>query len=475
MESDRGGSGRKHDSAAGRGARGRGGPPASGRGGSRGAQPPAASDSGLGRSGLPAGSSGGRGRGGPPPSSSSGSVRASPPLPSGRESGRAAPSPSSSGWSRGGPSPASSSGSVMASPPLASSRESGRAAPSPSSSGRGRGGPPPASSRAGAPAPPSVGAVIHDARQQPQFGPGQRFVGRHPVVIGVSDRGRGHEYDLDVVALGTGAQVVSMGANHPNRLGDVHGVFIPGGRFNLPGTRTEPGGPEASAAVDPTHEPRTVPDAQDWRTRVDYQRALISSARDGGWPVLGVCGGSRAMAQCTLREEEGVGSTYLLPNVEKRRHNRAFNEPWHIAHDVEVHPDSGLGRIMRGEHWRDSRPGAPLQPLLTRGGAGPGKRKSNAVRRPDAKRWETAAHSEQQHALGGIPLRAKRTGLGPDRCARWQCRGGVAAHGPAIFHGGSRPSRVFAHPGRRLRGAGEPAASARHGGVGTGGGRASGD
>lgn len=243
----------------------------------------------------------------------------------------------------------------------------------------------------------------------------QRSVGRHPVTIGVSSRGRDIEQlDLDAVRAGTGARVVPLdqerNPEHYRQRGiELNGVFVPGGMLNLPGTVTgagdlvsPDGGGDPAAPRDPDHEPRSPEQAVAWNQRTAFQAALIAQARDGTLPILGVCGGSRCMAQHALRPGEGRGETYLLPEQEaslaqakgrrspvpyfveqqrasgaapaQKHHNQYYGEPWRIAHDVHVDPESDLGRIIRGEHWRQAiRPAAAA---ATAGGAaaarGPG-------------------------------------------------------------------------------------------------------
>ncbi len=195
------------------------------------------------------------------------------------------------------------------------------------------------------------------------MGPGIRSVGGRRPRIGLIDRGRpGHDYDKALVTRGTGAQVVSLGpdADDPN----VNGLFVPGGRYNLPDTLGD---------EDPRHEPKSEQEARDWAARIDFQNERIGRARDACVPTLGVCGGSRSMAQNALdpSRNEGKGVTYHLANDgTQTRHNKPMNQPWGVANEIVVDPHSQMGRIMRGEHWRGG--GQPLLTRLPGGGVPPG-------------------------------------------------------------------------------------------------------
>lgn len=242
----------------------------------------------------------------------------------------------------------------IASASAASSSSSSTAPPAPSEGGSSSAG---GGGRAGGRAPgapdPAIQGPIDAWRRGEGVGPGYRTVaGRRPR-IGVIDRGPpGHGYDRALVARGTGARVVSLGpgADDPN----VDGLFVPGGRFNLPGTLGD---------ADLKHEPKSDADAAAWNARIAFQNERIGRARDACVPTLGVCGGSRSMAQNALDpgRNEGQGETYLLDHASQARHNRAMARPWDVAHNIVVDPHSQMGRIMRGEHWRDEG-----QPLLTR-------------------------------------------------------------------------------------------------------------
>jgi gamma-glutamyl-gamma-aminobutyrate hydrolase PuuD len=159
------------------------------------------------------------------------------------------------------------------------------------------------------------------------------------VVVGITDRGDiPRQIDQAVVAFGTGCEVIVV--ERASDIFRVDALFIPGGMFDLPGTRGE-----ALSA----HEPRTETQRTDWVRRVQLQRDIVAAAQLRNVPVLGVCGGSRAIAQ-TVRG----GYTQHLSGSERTTHNLDFSYPWNVAHNVTISGDTMLGRIAAGGHYRRS-------------------------------------------------------------------------------------------------------------------------
>lgn len=236
--------------------------------------------------------------------------------------------------------------------------------------------------------------------------------------------------------MGTGARAETLrpGDRRPPRF---HGLFVPGGMFNLPGTTTS-SGRVIRDDEDPRHDPRAArwgDQTAAWTERVRFQRELIRGTRDRGTPTLGVCGGSRCMAQVALRRGEGEGSTYLLPEHEaqldleesrgrprpRKVHNFSFREPWSSAHEMRVDPDSALGRIMRGEHWRDRG-----QPLLTRlpGGGVPRDADPALYADPEPSRGPLRVRTNSMH-WAASRFDPPRDGPSPVRVSATEPRTGV--------------------------------------------------
>lgn len=167
-----------------------------------------------------------------------------------------------------------------------------------------------------------------------------RAIGRTGIVIGVTDRDGGrvqNQLDAMLVRFGTRCQVVVI-----RDLADVarvHGVFLPGGMADLPNTLDEAGRLH--------QEPRVDRDQERWVARVELQYRVIALAIANNIPILGVCGGSRCLAQ-------GVygGSTRYLAQRDREVHNQHFSQPWNVAHEIVIAPGSRLGRIVRGGHYR---------------------------------------------------------------------------------------------------------------------------
>lgn len=112
-------------------------------------------------------------------------------------------------------------------------------------------------------------------------------------------------------------------------LGDVHGLFIPGGQ-----DREEDGSPEKT-------------------TREAYEQALIQEARTRGLPTLAVCGGSR----CLLRGFGGEEQT-LSEDQQVRHNQRGTTTP---AHSIQLpDPHTILGSAAPYVPSRQIRGAPPL-------------------------------------------------------------------------------------------------------------------
>lgn len=172
--------------------------------------------------------------------------------------------------------------------------------------------------------------------------------GLSSVRIGVTSRDRGgvQEYfDRLLVSYGARVEVVVI-----ERFEDVYGVdglFIPGGMFDLPDTR----GKDFSKFP---HKPKENQKKQEeqWNERVPLQRRIIDFAGNNRLPILGVCGGSRALAQ-----RVPGGWTQYLEKADMW-HNQSFSEPWKAVHPVELRPNSMLRRVVDGGHYRTGTPQA---------------------------------------------------------------------------------------------------------------------
>ncbi len=288
------------------------------------------------------GSGGGRGRRGGAPSRPA--TGASPPVP--RTTAHAVSSGGSRGGSngrgRGGASSPAAAAAAAASPVPATAPSAGRGGSERGGHG-GRGG---ASAAAGG-ARQGAPQILHRIETYTATAAARpRILGS--VVIGITDRGDiPRQIDEALVGFGTGCQVLVI--RRPEDLAHVNALFIPGGMYDLPDTR----GTALSQ-----HAPRDQEAAEAWTTRVRLQQVVVEQARLQNLPVLGVCGGSRAIAQVVPG-----GYTAHLPD--RGVHNQPFSEPWRSAHDVTIAGGTMLHRIAQGGPYRlppgaATAAGAPL-------------------------------------------------------------------------------------------------------------------
>jgi gamma-glutamyl-gamma-aminobutyrate hydrolase PuuD len=142
------------------------------------------------------------------------------------------------------------------------------------------------------------------------------------------------------VELGTGCVVRVI--NRPEDAAGVHGFFVPGGMADLAGTLTEIGEPQTNLRPDRSPE--------GWVIRQQLQQMMARMAVERNLPMLGVCGGSRALAQTV------GGDTRYLPGESRGRHNLHFGEPWRVAHNVRIDRSTRLGSVVEGGHYLNRRP-----------------------------------------------------------------------------------------------------------------------
>lgn len=177
-------------------------------------------------------------------------------------------------------------------------------------------------------------------------GRGGRGIGERPIVIGVTNRDSGgvqNQLDVMTVELGTGCVVRVI--NSLDDVPGVHGFFIPGGMADLPDTLS------ATGAVIPARDLRVDTRGQEaWLRRVELQRQLARIAISRNLPMLGVCGGSRALAQAV------GGFTQYLDSTARDAHNQHFGSPWHGAHTVDIDRSTTLGTVIEGGHYLRRRP-----------------------------------------------------------------------------------------------------------------------
>ena len=176
---------------------------------------------------------------------------------------------------------------------------------------------------------------VRDYAEEEQ--PPERILRR--ITIGITDRGDvPRQIDQALVAFGTGCEVVVL--RHAREIAGVNALFIPGGMYDLPDTRGEDVGERP-------HEPRNEQARVEWLHRVQLQRDLVTAARINNIPVLGVCGGSRSIAQVVP-----TGFTQHLTAQQRDTHNHDFARPWNVSHNVTISGRTMLGRIARGGHYR---------------------------------------------------------------------------------------------------------------------------
>ena len=167
-----------------------------------------------------------------------------------------------------------------------------------------------------------------------------RCVGQRMIVVGIPYRddafGISLRKDAMLVRFGTGCSVRIL-HGPPTKFGEkVDALYIPGAPYDLPETRL----------VTEKQAPKSKPQEIEWGHRLALQEAWLKWADENNKPVLGICGGSRRLAQFS-----GGGTAHMSQKAQ-RFHRGNFQEPNLIKHQVIIEGESQLGRLLLSGNYR---------------------------------------------------------------------------------------------------------------------------
>lgn len=167
-----------------------------------------------------------------------------------------------------------------------------------------------------------------------------RCVGSKQIVIGIPYRddafGASLKKDAMLVRFGTGCSVRILYRAPMVWDDEIDALYIPGAPFDLPGTKL----------LTDEQAPKSLSQKQEWEKRLAIQEAWVKWADEHNKPVLGICGGSRRLAQFS-----GGSTEHLTPQAQ-RMHRGNYQEPNVIKHEIIIKGDSQLGKLILTGNYR---------------------------------------------------------------------------------------------------------------------------